>query len=265
MKSSVPKIMAMGIIETAPDVLPYQQSIIVDGKRIQEKLTLRWIQHFMSRSKTVPRIQCGKIRLSNAKILLIEKEVAFDLGKLKRGFERGELNENLIEHADETHFILYMDNSRTLGLRGDENVRYAAFVSGSDLIMMMVRLSGVNHLCVQPFMLIFKKNNRSHRIRGIADDVPRGCYRSTPKGWTNGLIWHEWLSEPRLLPKLGQGKKRTLFVDNFSLHAADDDSDSELLEKSYTDLQKLVANVNELSQAADSFVIQKMKDLWRRL
>lgn len=42
--------------------------------------------------------------------MLIEKEEAGHLGQLKLGFENSELNEDTIENADETHFVLNMDN-----------------------------------------------------------------------------------------------------------------------------------------------------------
>ncbi len=42
--------------------------------------------------------------------------MVFHLGELKKGIESGQLNENHIENADETHFVFNMDNGRTVGL-----------------------------------------------------------------------------------------------------------------------------------------------------
>lgn len=81
---------------------------------------------------------------------------AFHFAKLKRGFESGELNEDTIENAYETHFVLNMDNGLTLGLKGNENVKYADFVSGGDPINMVVRLTGGKHATIQPPILILK-------------------------------------------------------------------------------------------------------------
>jgi hypothetical protein len=47
------------------------------------------------------------------------------LGVLQKGFQIGIFDENLIENIDETHFIINMDNGRTLGFRGDTTVKYA--------------------------------------------------------------------------------------------------------------------------------------------
>jgi hypothetical protein len=49
--------------------------------------------------------------------------VAFHLGVLKNQFESRELDENLIENVDETHFIINYDNGKTLGLKGNEHVK----------------------------------------------------------------------------------------------------------------------------------------------
>ena len=35
----------------------------------------------------------------------------------------GNLQESDVENADETHFLINMDNGRTLGFRGDEAVK----------------------------------------------------------------------------------------------------------------------------------------------
>lgn len=152
-----------------------------------------------------------------------------------------------------------------LGLKGDEVNKYADFVSGGDPITMMVRLTGGKNASVQPCMLIFMNQNRSYPIRGVPDDVPGVCYRSSPKGWMDGATWKEWLGEPRALPKLIMGRKRHLFVDNCSSHSESGAHIGSLLQRSNTSLRKLVANATHLCQAADSFVIQKIKDSWRRL
>ncbi|ETN13348.1 hypothetical protein PPTG_22340 [Phytophthora nicotianae INRA-310] len=84
----------------------------------------------------------GPKQLSEAKILHIEKDVAFHLGELQRGFADGSLDENEIENIDETHFIVDFDNGKTLGSSGDKTVKYADVVSGDEGMAMVVRLSG---------------------------------------------------------------------------------------------------------------------------
>ncbi len=44
------------------------------------------------------------------------------------------MDDNCVENADETHFIYYMDNGRTVCFRGQEEVRYADVVSGNEAL-----------------------------------------------------------------------------------------------------------------------------------
>ena len=43
-----------------------------------------------------------------------------------------------IENVDETHFIINMDNGKSLGFRGDDTIKYADVVSGGVRITMVV-------------------------------------------------------------------------------------------------------------------------------
>jgi len=61
------------------------------------------------------------------------------MGELSRGFESGELNEDLVENVDETYFIINIDNDRTLGFRGD-GIKYANVISSGVGITMVVHL-----------------------------------------------------------------------------------------------------------------------------
>ena len=47
-----------------------------------------------------------------------------------------------MENIDETHFVVNMDNSRTLGFCGDTTIKYAEVVSGGDSMTMVIRISG---------------------------------------------------------------------------------------------------------------------------
>ena len=86
------------------------------------------------------------------------------MGELSRGFESGELIEDLIENVDETHFIINMNNGKTLGFRRDDIVKYVDVVSGGVGITMLVRLSeGQNGRIHDPF-LIFQNQGCTHHI-----------------------------------------------------------------------------------------------------
>ena len=109
---------------------------------IKNHVTKRWIQHFMQSNNIASRSQTGKLMVSPAKQELIEREVAFHLGSLKRDFDVGVLNEADIYNADETHFCIDQHDQRTLSRRTDSDVKYADVVSGDDEMTMMVLIGG---------------------------------------------------------------------------------------------------------------------------
>ena len=104
-------------------LVPFHRDVRVGGASLLDKVTIRWVQTFMSCHDIVVRRQAGKLAMSPDKQLFIDKTVAFHLGELKRGFDSGSLNEDMIENADETHFIFNIDNGRTIGFRGDEEIK----------------------------------------------------------------------------------------------------------------------------------------------
>lgn len=50
--------------------------------------------------------------------------------------------QELCENMDKTHFIINMDNVRTLGFRGDKKVKYADMVSDGVGITMVLKVIG---------------------------------------------------------------------------------------------------------------------------
>ena len=90
-------------------------------------------------------------------------------------------------------------------------------------------------------MLIFQNASFSYPIRGVPDNISGVCYRSSRKGWMDYQKWKEWLTEPRALKKLPQGRIRTLFVDNCPSHVLDDET-RECLKNTNTELRRFPAN-----------------------
>jgi hypothetical protein len=83
---------------------------------------------------------------------------------------------------DETHFVINVDNGRTLGVRGDNDVKYADVVSGGEGMTMMVCLTGGVTSYIQAPMLIFTNKSSSYPTATVPDNVPGVCSRSGPKG-----------------------------------------------------------------------------------
>ena len=100
----------------------------------------------------------------------------------KRGFESRLFDENLIENIDEMHFVVNMDNGRTLGFWSDTLVKYAEVVSGEDSMTMVFQISERRRLMIKTPMLIFTNPNNSYPIQGLNDNIPHVSYHTTPKG-----------------------------------------------------------------------------------
>lgn len=50
------------------------------------------------------------------------------------------MQEYNVENAEETHFAINVDNGRTLGFYGDNEMRWADVVSGGEIMTMVVRI-----------------------------------------------------------------------------------------------------------------------------
>ncbi|OWZ21184.1 hypothetical protein PHMEG_0004301 [Phytophthora megakarya] len=137
------------------------RSVNDKGALIINKITSRCVQTFMEAHQIALRTRSGKKHLSAAKILHIEKCVAFHLGELRQGFADGSLDEDAIENIDETHFVVDFDNGKTLGFSGEKHIKYADVVSGGEGMPMV----------------------GNYPIRGVKDNVPGVCYRTCNKGW----------------------------------------------------------------------------------
>ncbi|KAL2642890.1 hypothetical protein R1flu_010477 [Riccia fluitans] len=112
------------------------------GEPVIHRINRHWVQLFMDRFNIVCRVQSGKLTTSPEREQHMEMTVAHHLGKLFREFTDGQLDEDMVENVDETHFIINMDNGRTLGFQGDQEVQYADVVSGVQGMIMIVRMFG---------------------------------------------------------------------------------------------------------------------------
>jgi len=255
--------LAVRVLDVSPG--PFGLASVDDnGALWADKITARWVQQFMECNGIVLRAQTGKRQISPEKQMQIEKEVAFHLGVLKRGFESGDLNEDTVENIDETHFVFDFDNGKTLGFSGEKQIKYADVVSGGEGMTMVVRISGGSGARILPPMMIFTNATRSYPIRGVPDNIDGVCYRSGPKGWMDKRVFREYLTERRAQRPDRLGRVKTIFLDNCSGHLSELECESELRALNAR-LRYLPANATDLCQPADSFVIAKIKNVWRRL
>lgn len=167
-----------------------------------------------------------------------------------------------MSNADETHFVFNMDNSRTLVICGNEEVRYADVTSGGEGITMLVRLRGGQAATAQPSFLIFINNDRNYPIRGFPDNISAVPYRGGPKDWMVSTNMLEFLNEERTIKALPDGKMRTIFTFYCSSHIMNEDVNA--AEAILTTLRYVPTNTTELNQSCGSFFIQKLKEAWRK-
>lgn len=92
MSTQVLRIISIDFIKNAKEYSSIFHKKDIDGVPIVEKITICWLQHFMERHNIVPRFLCGKFQLSPDNLMLLENQIAFHLGNLKREFESGELD-----------------------------------------------------------------------------------------------------------------------------------------------------------------------------
>ena len=143
-------------------------------------------------------------------------EVVRYLGRLQRAFASGDLEEDGVANMEETHFIINIDNGKTLGFRGDEEVKYADVSSGGEGMTMVLKLTGGQHSKLLTPMLIFTNVSSSFPIRGLKDSVVGVTYRSGPKGFMDRRIFDKWLRSPRCDPL--RNSEKVLFLDNYGGH-----------------------------------------------
>jgi hypothetical protein len=164
---------------------------------IKDKITPRWIQSFMEKQNIVGRAQTGKLMLSSERQIHLEMEISHHLGMVGREFQSGLIDEEMVENLDETHFVINMDNGKTLGFRGDNDFKYADVVSGGMGMTMVVRLTGGPYADICTPLMIFQNQQCSYPINGVPDNVPGVCYRTSKKGFMTRKVWEEAMDEKR--------------------------------------------------------------------
>lgn len=80
--------------------------------------------------------------MSPEKEFATDVEVVTHLGYITGLLNSGSMDENDIDNADETHFVFKVDNIRTLGFSGTDDVMYADEVIEGKGFTMFVRISG---------------------------------------------------------------------------------------------------------------------------
>lgn len=126
----------------------------------------------------------------------------------------GKLDEDNVEDADETHFMVNMDYGKALGFKGSDDFKWAYVISGDEGMTIVLILSGGRNSTIDPAFLIFKNQQRSYPIRGVPDIIPALAYSKGPKGCMDSIFKLQWMNERRFISKLENCMKRVLYLDN---------------------------------------------------
>ncbi|KAE8979049.1 hypothetical protein PR003_g26172 [Phytophthora rubi] len=163
----------------------------VNGKPFASLLTPRRIQDFLERNNIVYRRHKGKKQVSEEEQMEINRAVARHLGSLKRQFQDGLLDPEHQYNMDESHFVIDLDDGKTLDFVGAQSVKYRSIVSGREGFNMCVLLKGGRYARILCPMLIFKNTKSSYPIPNLPDTVSGVCYRSSPSAFINGRLMTE--------------------------------------------------------------------------
>ncbi|KAE8997295.1 hypothetical protein PF011_g15542 [Phytophthora fragariae] len=165
---------------------------------------------------------------------------------------------------DESHFVIDLDDGKTLDFVGAQSVKYRSIVSGREGITMCVLLKGGSDARILCPMLIFKNKASSYPMQKLPDKIAGVCYRTSPSAFIHEHLMCEWLREPRCWGPGGPfASSRVLWMGNTSGHCGDgvEDTARELRTK----VKLLPANATDKVQPVDRFLIQRIKEHWRRL
>ena len=108
---------------------------------------------------------------------------AFHLGVVQCGFPSREYNNNYIENVDEMHFVMNVDNRKTLRFCDNQVVKYVDVVSRGEAMTMVIRIIGGIWAAIVTPMIIFTNQMRNYPIHGVEDNVLGVYYWIGPKGW----------------------------------------------------------------------------------
>lgn len=266
MNTAVLRLMALHLLQTSKNEA-YSASMVDSRskKTVVEVIKDRWVQSFMDRFHIVVRGQNGKLMTAEWKRVIIHKSVAYHLGRLKREFYSGTLNEDCVESGEAMHFVFNPTTAKTMGFVGDPEVGYSDAVCNSADVGMtvVVRITGGAESHVAPPLVIFQ-SDESQDDTTMNTDMDRDdiSFRHASRGWVEQSVLAEYFRESRNMQPLSNGRKRVLFMDDCSQHTISDEL-QEALRIGNMELRYLPPNAGGLVQAADT-VARKIKEALTR-
>ena len=93
--------------------------------------------------------------------------------------------------------MINMDNGRTLGICGEQVIKYVDVVSRGEAMTLVVRVTRGVRAEIKAPMVIFTNSNRNYPICSVANNIPQVTYRSEPKDWMDTILFPEYFAEAR--------------------------------------------------------------------
>ena len=154
-----------------------------------------------------------------------------------------------------------MDNGRTLGICGEQVIKYVDVVFRGEAMTLVVWVIERVRAEIKAPMVIFTNSNKSYPVRGVADNIPRVTYCNEPKDWMDTTLFAKYFAGARCYQRDPYGHIGHVWCDNSSNHNTTPALQNILAQKN-THLCYLLACSTSLIQPANQFVISKIKDAW---
>lgn len=100
---------------------------------LHTKIALAWIQSSKDRYRILSSAHTGKPRMSSAKEVEVEVEVAGYSINISGLISANHRDESDVQNADEPHFVINVENWKTLGFCGSYEAKYANVMSAGRL------------------------------------------------------------------------------------------------------------------------------------
>jgi hypothetical protein len=179
----------------------------------------------------------------------IECSVVFHLDVLKCQFGSWKLDENLIENADETHFMF----------KNDEHVKYVDVISSGVGMTMVVKVIGRQGAKV---IAPFKIQSQNIQFVKYLIIFPCDSYHSAISGFMTFEVFALWLDESTNLHNMYK-RQKYIYVDNYVGHNTSLKAEASLLHLNVI-VWNVLPNSTHLCQLSNLCVILKIRDAWTK-
>lgn len=316
--SSVLQAVAKELVAKAPSQSEFGiETKAQDGVPIVNKINARWVDQFMHAHEIIlrwPGIRTRRINPGTAgsggvtsnmtgggRRGPLEKHVAYHLGQLKRGFDDGTFDDDMMESAGDVRFVMNLPSGRSLGLeegelRDEDISALSSHTSGTHVdninpstadssaagssstlpplpgsdekdgeqVSVLLRMRAGIHGKIEVPLVVFSDIYRTYPLEGVVDSVAGACYRTSPEASVDGSILLQWLRDSRTMSRSEDGRKKHLFMDDSCERIVNNAEIQVCLQSLNIELHKMPRNVTDLLQPGRTVIVPEFRILWKR-